>query len=293
MDNADLIIFQDKFSRDIKLRSQQKEARTQPWVDNEPDAINGRFFYYQYEETTEPIESTGYAEASPDINILYDRRRGFAKKWHWGKVYDDNQLRKLVENPQAKTKVNVVNGFNRSFDRIVLAAAIGNSVSVNEQEQVVLQALPASQKLTIAGGWTGGLNLTKLNKAREIFDRNEIVEEDRVMFVGSQQLTNLLDENKVGSSDYNTVKALVKGEVDSFLSFTFVRLELLPKFDATTRQAIAMSRGAVGTYSNEVVTKMGALPKQSFANQLYMERLHGANRNQEAHVLEIQCTETA
>ena len=52
-------------------------------------------------------------------------------------------------------------------------------------------------------------------------DKNNVPPMDRHMIIHSNGLQALLAETAVTSSDFNTVKALVNGELDTFLGFKF------------------------------------------------------------------------
>lgn len=66
-----------------------------------------------------------------------------------------------------------------------------------------------------------GLTLEKLTATAQLMDDLEIPEEDR-FFVGSTMgKKQLLDSTVVTSVDYNSVKALVNGQVNTFMGFTF------------------------------------------------------------------------
>src|SRR5690606_14720954 len=88
--------------------------------------------------------------------------------------------------------------------------------------------LPNSQKLVAVDNSAGsGLNIATLIRLKEMFDGNEVDEEaKRYIAVTSRQISNLLNQTEVTSADFNTIKALVKGEVNSFMGFEFIRLEL-------------------------------------------------------------------
>jgi len=45
--------------------------------------------------------------------------------------------------------------------------------------------------------------------------------EERYIVMHASQLSNLLSETQVTSSDFNSVKALVQGEINTFMGFTF------------------------------------------------------------------------
>jgi hypothetical protein len=93
------------------------------------------------------------------------------------------------------------------------------------------------------------MNLAKLLAAKKALDTKNVPSEGRVMLIHANGLSSLLDETELTSSDFASVKALVQGEIDTFLGFRFVTLGdrdegglPLP----STRSCFAFHRDAVG-----------------------------------------------
>ena len=112
-----------------------------------------------------------------------------------------------------------------NFDeRSELVQVLGNAIG-RRQDQLVLAALAASgTSLSVAndvGGTDTNMNVAKLRQAKGLMDKNNVPPMDRHMIIHSNGLQALLAETAVTSSDFNTVKALVNGELDTFLGFKF------------------------------------------------------------------------
>lgn len=105
----------------------------------------------------------------------------------------------------------------------VVSKAIGRRA-----DQLVIDALAASStSLTVSndiGGTDSNLNVAKLREAQRLLNANNVPMEDRFIVIHASNLSNLLSETAVTSSDFNTVKALVQGELDTFLGFKFITL---------------------------------------------------------------------
>jgi hypothetical protein len=117
----------------------------------------------------------------------------------------------------AQAKVN--------FDeRSELVQVLGNAIG-RRQDQLILAALAASgTSLTVSndiGGTDTNMNVAKLRQAKGLMDKNNVPPTDRGIIIHSNGLQSLLAETAVTSSDFNTVKALVNGELDTFLGFKF------------------------------------------------------------------------
>jgi hypothetical protein len=102
----------------------------------------------------------------------------------------------------------------------VVSGAIGR-----RQDQLIIDALVASSTAnTVAksvGGANTNLNLDKLLAAKKALDAKNVPMDNRHIFIHANNLSGLLGETKVTSSDFNSIKALVNGELNTFLGFNF------------------------------------------------------------------------
>jgi hypothetical protein len=102
----------------------------------------------------------------------------------------------------------------------VVASAMGR-----RQDQMILDALAGSStSLTVSndiGGSDTNLNVAKLREAKRLLDKGNVPMDGRHIIVHANGLSSLLSETAVTSSDFNTVKALVQGEINTFLGFQF------------------------------------------------------------------------
>mgnify|MGYP000262368283 FL=1 len=140
-----------------------------------------------------------------------------------------------------------------NFDeRRELVQVVGNAIG-RRMDQLVLDALNASgTSLTVAtsiGGAGTNMNIEKLIEAKKLLDANNVPSEGRCMIIHANNLAGMLGETEITSSDFATVKALVSGEVDTFMGFKFVTLGDrdeggLPK--PSTRTCFAFHKDAIG-----------------------------------------------
>jgi hypothetical protein len=102
----------------------------------------------------------------------------------------------------------------------VVATAMGR-----RQDQMILDALSGSgTSLTVSndiGAADSNLNVAKLREAKRLLDKGNVPMDGRHIIVHANGLSSLLSETAVTSSDFNTVKALVQGEINTFLGFQF------------------------------------------------------------------------
>lgn len=102
----------------------------------------------------------------------------------------------------------------------VVASAMGR-----RQDQLILDALAGSgTSLTVSndiGASDSNMNIAKLREAKRLMDKNNVPPDNRNIIIHANGLANLLSETTVTSSDFNTVKALVQGELNTYMGFKF------------------------------------------------------------------------
>lgn len=120
---------------------------------------------------------------------------------------------------------DIFNQAKVNFDeRSELVQVVSKSIG-RRADQLIIDALAASgTSNTVAssvGGSNTNLNLDKLLAAKKAMDAGNVPMEGRHILIHANNLSALLGETEVTSSDYNSVKALVAGDVNTFLGFQF------------------------------------------------------------------------
>jgi len=113
-----------------------------------------------------------------------------------------------------------VNFDERSELSQVVGAAIGR-----RQDQLILDALSAASGTgTVAnsiGGANTNMNISKLREAAKILNAKNVPSDGRHIIIHANSLASMLEQTSVTSSDFNSVKALVQGEISTFMGFQF------------------------------------------------------------------------
>lgn len=112
-------------------------------------------------------------------------------------------------------------------ERQELVQVVSGAIA-RRMDQVVLDALTAASGTnTVAnsiGGANTNLNVAKLRAAKKALDAKNVPADGRCMIIHANSLDSLLGETEVTSSDFASVKALVTGDVDTFLGFKFITM---------------------------------------------------------------------
>ena len=176
----------------------------------------------------------------------------------------------------------------RAMDDVVISAALGTSFT--GETGSTSTALPSTQKIAEAG--TAGLTIAKLRTAKEKFDLASVDPSiTRNIVVSPRQITDLLGTTEVTSSDFNTVKALANGEINSFLGFNFIVSNRL-SIESSKRKCIAFASDGIALgVGKDVNARIDERADKSYATQVYYCMSIGATRMEQAKVLGIVCQE--
>lgn len=279
-----------QFGTNFRILGQQRKSRLEGFCQQEGN-ITGTAKTVERLGKTDAYDLTSRHADTRYVDTPHSRRWLDLQDKAWADLVDEMDKIKMLADPTSPYNMLGVAALNRAKDDVIIAAARGNARSNS-----ATIALPAGQK--IAEGGTG-LTLTKLLATKEILDAAEVDQEldadgqadgmaaQRVMVVTTKQLTNLLGTTEIKSVDYNNVKALAQGQVDTFLGFKFVRTERLPK-SGTTRYCLAWSRGCVAFgWGKDIVTSIDPLPGKNYSVQVYARMSIGATRVEDEGVVEI------
>jgi len=136
-------------------------------------------------------------------------------------------------------------------DKKIIAESTAKAIGRRE-DQLIIDALEAA----IVGGNTVGngaaaFSLTLVASAAQMLDENNVPSEDRYLIYTPKQKEQFLSSTTVTSSDFNTVKALVAGDIDTFYGFKFITIGSrteggLPRNAGVEQYAFAYHKQAVG-----------------------------------------------
>jgi len=285
------VAFVQQYSDNVIMLAQQKGSRLQDNVMVKPGVV-GENCYFERMGATAAQERTTRHGDSPLMNTPHSRRRVSMKPYDWGDMVDEpDQIRMLIK-PESKYAMNAVWALGRSKDDIIIAAMCGNAYTGKDGSTTV--ALPSGQKVA-QDGTPSSLTVEKLRKAKVVLDTAE-VDPDIPRFLMAQSLSidALLGTTQVTSSDYNVVKALVQGEIDTFLGFKFIRIQRLPLVTTGTyRAAYAWAKDGMGlAIGSEVKTRITERADKNFSVYVWASMDLGATRIEDEKVVEIPCLAT-
>ena len=278
--------FVEQYKNNVMDLVQQKGSRLRNAVMTDTVVGNKRFFE-QVGTTNAQLRTSRHAD-SPLVNTPHLRRSLTLDDYEWGDLIDNADRVRLLIDPQDAYARNAAWAMGRAMDDVIISAMLGTAktgVSGGDDTD-----LPAGQK--IAHGGTG-LTIEKLITAKKMFKANDLDPDEQLyMAVNAAMLEDLLLESEIQSADYNTVKALVRGEVDTFMGFKFIHTERLTNDSTPRRQCIAWAKSGVQLgIGADIKASIAPRADKSFSTYVYYSMSLGATRLEEEKVVEIAVTE--
>lgn len=274
--------FVQQYSDNIQLLSQQKGSRLRNAVATKDDIKGKKYFHDQIGSTAAQRRTTRHGD-TPLISTPHSRRMVTLYDYDWADLIDDLDKVKLLTDPQSSYAQNAAFAMGRSMDDQLIAAATGTAYTGEAGTTAV--ALPTAQKIVNA---SAGLTVAKLISAKKILDQGETdPEEPRHIAVSAEEVADLLATTQVTSSDYNTVKALVQGDVDTFMGFKFHRTERLSETSSVRTCFAWCETGLLLGIGADIKGKISERDDKNYSTQVYYSMSIGATRTEEAKVVEI------
>ena len=198
-----------------------------------------------------------------------------------------DQVRTLID-PTSSYAQAAAFALGRAMDDEIIAAISGNAFAGETGSTTV--PLGAGQKITESG--TDGLTIAKLRSAKEKFDSASVDPSiPRYIVVGPKQISDLLGTTQVTSSDFNTVKALANGEINSFLGFNFITSNRL-SIASSKRLCLAYAGDGIKlALGQDIMTRIDERSDKGYATQVYVCMTMGATRLEEEKVVTVEAHE--
>lgn len=148
-----------------------------------------------------------------------------------------------------------------NFDeRSELVQVVSKSIA-RRMDQIMIDALNAatgtSTVATSIGGAASNMNIEKLRATAKAMNEKNVPSEGRNLLMHASQLDALLGETEITSQDFASVKALVQGEINTFMGFNIMTIgdrdeNGLPK--PSTRTCFAWHKDSMG-YAESMAQK--------------------------------------
>ena len=279
--------FVNQFSANVQMLSQQMGSLLRNAVDVE--TVTGEKAFFDQVGSAAAVQRTSRHADTPLIDTPHSRRMVTMSDYEYADLIDDQDKVRLLVDPTSTYSRAAAAAMGRAMDDVIISAALGTALTGKDGGSSTAFDTSNNQ---IAAGATG-LTLAKLIEAKEILDSGDVDPSiPRYIAVSPKQISNLLNSTTVTSSDFNTVKALAMGEINSFVGFNFIVTNRLGVDGASARRVIAFAMDGIKlAIGREPTARIDERADKSYATQIYYAMTLGATRMEEKKVVEVLCAE--
>jgi len=271
----------------IQLLHQQEMSRFQGKTRQE--TATGKIAFFDQVGQTSFVAKAGRHAPTQVVPVETSRRAVVFHYRETAEFIDRNDITTVINNPMGAIGRSQAAALARLHDQFVADAFF--AAAKTGEDGSTSTAFPTGTH-QIAHG-SAGLTTAKVIDAKKILDKFEVdMTQPRYAGTTSVQLNkDLLNDAQARNSDYNTVRALVTGDIQTWVGFNFSpRFEGLP-VASTTRSCPFWARDSMMYVERDLFVKSEQLPTNSYMWQVFVSVEMGATRMDELGVVEVQCTE--
>ena len=297
------------YTANVYQLAQQRASRLGPVVRTE--VFKGKTEFFDRMGLATAQKKIARTSPTPNLDLTLSRRAVTTSMYEWATLVDRKDKLLQIHDPENQFAQAASMSLGRAMDVAIITAALGTAAYGESGSSS--QSLGNGQKVAcLSQGAIGSLNVAALLQVKQIMDASEAIG-PRYLVHNAAQLQNLLTQTQVTSSDYNTVRALVHGEIDTYLGFKFIHTELTLassvyssaftcspttglystatgylSLAGTENSAFAfIGDGIILGKNEEAVGRIDERPDYSYAMQVYNSMDFGAVRMEEVKVVEI------
>ena len=282
--------FETSFSDNFLHLASQKQSKLGGAVRYE-QVNDAKQFMFDRMDTVSMVQSVSRHEDTPLTEVPFSRRRVTFNTYRAVDLIDNPDRVKMAKDPTSPTMKQLTAAMNRQKDDVIISAALGNAFSISSSDAASSIALPAAQK--IANGGTD-LTLAKLLEAKKKLLNNDVDpgEEPMYVVVGPDQLEALLSVTTNTSVDFNSVRALMNAELDTWCGFKFIISTRLAKV-GDIRSCFAGAKSGIGLAMNGSPNiRISERSDKNYSTQCFVECSLGATRIEDEKVVQLDCDES-
>ena len=277
--------FVNQFSSNVSMLSQQMGSLLRGAVDTE--SVTGEKAFFDQIGESAAVARTSRHGDTPLVETPHSRRMVTLTTYEWAELIDDSDKIRMLIDPTSSYARAAAAAMGRAMDDTIITA-LGGAAKTGK-EGTTSTAFPSGQKI---GHGSAGLTIAKLVSAKKLLDAQSVDPSiPRYIVVSPEQIEALLNPTSVTSSDFNTVKALVQGDVDTFVGFKFITSNRLND-DGTSRLCYAWAQdGCKLAIGKDVMARIDERSDKSYSTQVFYCATFGSTRMEEDKVVEIACNE--
>ncbi len=277
--NTQQELFAQAYSKNIMQLAQQKYSKLLNTVYVKPN-VQGKTFFQDQIGQWEMETKGGRNIQTPNNDPNLARRMGIMVDYHDNRLLDRGDELRYISDPRSAYTIAAARSLGRKIDDVIIGAAVGEAKSGETGSTTA----PTSGSQALS---SSVLTLDVLADIKKDLDDKDVEPDDRFLVVTPTTLSSALKQEKLTSADYSAIKALVNGEINSYMGFNWIVSTRLEKEDSNL-DGLAFHRYALClAMASSPLVRTDQRADLSYSWQVYYELNVGAVRLEEDRLVRV------
>ena len=273
------VIYAQAYSQNIMQLAQQKYSKLINTVYMKPNVRGKTFFQDQIGQWSMGLKA-GRNSVTPNNDPNLARRMGTMLDFNDNRLLDRTDELKVISDPRSAYTIAAAQSLGRQIDDCIIQYGLLGNASSGETGSTSV----TNSNLVAAS--SGSMTLARIIAVKQAMDIADVEMEDRYFVCRPDALDNLLNTTAATSSDYNSVKALIRGEIDTWMGFKWIMSTRISVASASTLIGIAYQKyGVCLAMADAPMVRTDERRDLSYSWQVYYELNIGAVRLEESRVV--------
>ncbi len=282
-------VYAQAYAQNVMQLAQQKYSKLMPICYMKPN-VKAKVFYQDQIGEWAMSTKGGRNVQTPNNDPNLGRRMGTMVDYHDNRMLDRGDELRMLSDPRSSYTIAAAASIGRQIDQVIANAIVGTANYGETGSSTITLGTSSISGISHIAGTPATLTIARLTLAKQILDLEDVENEDRFIVINPYGLQQLLGTTQITSSDYNSVKALVQGQIDTFLGFKFIVSNQLSS-SGTVTTCFAMQRyGFALAMSSEPLVRTDERTDLSYSWQVYYELNIGGVRLEEERVVKLDVT---
>lgn len=288
--------FVEQYKGNVAHLAQQKGSRLRMSVDTE--MVTGKnAFFEQIGAVAAQLRTSRHSD-TPRMDTPHARRRVSLADYDWADLIDNEDKVRMLIDPSSQYSQAAAWAMGRAIDDVIIAASTGTAYTGVDGSTQTAYDTNNTIAVTVRDAGVAsanyGLNVAKLIAAKQVLDSADVdPEEPRYIVLPARQVSSLLNSTKATSGDYNTIKALVEGRINSFMGFEFIRTQRTGIDGSSNDNVLYYVKSGIKLALGKNPTgRISERDDKNYATQVFYSMSIGATRMEETKVGIITCNPT-
>lgn len=276
-----------QFRANVNHLYQQKGSKLKGLIREE--TITGKAHFFERLAGESAVRKTTRHADTILLDPQHSRRMVVPVDYIWNALVDQQDKIRLLIDPNSEYAIAAANAMQRAYDDEVITAFTADAAGGEAGGTAVTFASETSSDTDPSAAAITTANILTVKRA---FDGQDVPSDNRVFIVKPSVITQLLANATApmaSSSDYNSVKALVQGELDTWVGFKWVTSTRMTLAAGTDYYNIAFHRDSIGVVvAKDIMARLSERADKDYAIQSYASMTMGATRIQGAGVARMR-----